>query len=172
MGKILKKVGVMLLALVLSMNMVVPAFAASTDVINQETKHEIQLDDPVQPDTLHLEWLYSTTKPSGVTYSTTATVTTGNTKLQQTLDSILVSILAGSLAAILPIPAQAPIVAGAIIGSLPTAFNGSTTLYYRVYTYQGSGAYQYFNKKCSVYYYYDKDMTQLASHAVYYAQKA
>jgi len=161
-----------MLAITMLFSLTVPAFAATTTESTIEQSIVTPIDDPADPDALHFEWLYSTTKPSGVTYSSTATVTTGSTKLQQTLDTILVGILAGSLTAVLPIPTQAQIVAGAILSSLPTAFNGSTTLYYRVYTYMGTGAYQYFNKKCVVYYYYDKDRTKFASSAVYYGQKA
>ncbi len=169
---LLKRLAVSMLAIIMLFSLTVPAFAATTTESSIEQSVVVAGDEPADPDALHFEWLYSTTKPSGATYSSTATVTTGNTKLQQTLGSILVSVLAGSLAAILPIPTQAQIVAGAILSSLPTAFNGSTTLYYRVYTYMGTGAYQYFNKKCVVYYYYDKDRTQFASSAVYYGQKA
>ena len=73
---------------------------------------------------------------------------------------------------VVPINSLARTLAGAILAALPVAFNGSTTLYYRVYTYMGTGAYQYFNKKCVVFYYYDKDRTQFASSATYYGQKA
>ena len=161
-----------MLAITMPFSLTAPAFAATTTESSIEQSVVVPGDESADPDALHFEWLYSTTKPSGATYSSTATVTTGNTKLQQTLGSIFVGVLAGSLTAILPIPTQAQIVAGAILSSLPTAFNGSTTLYYRVYTYMGTGAYQYFNKKCVVYYYYDKGRTQFASSAVYYGQKA
>ena len=176
MKTILKKITVILLAVVMVFNLTCHAFAANTPTLNTNQTIIVQsddpTDDPISPNSPRIEWLYSTTPPSGITYSSTPTISTGNTKLYQTLESILVGVLAGYLAYLLPIPTQAQIVAGAILSSLPTAYNGSTTLYYRMYTYMGSGAYQYYNKKCSVYYYYDADMTVFASHAIYYGQKS
>ncbi|MCI9080672.1 MAG: hypothetical protein HFH68_17505, partial [Lachnospiraceae bacterium] len=104
--------------------------------------------------------------------STYSNVKEGNTKLQQTMDNITIGILAGAFASILPIPTMAQVVAGAILSALPTAFNGSTTLYYRSYEYFAEGGLRTFNKKCEVYIYYDKEMTVLADCVVYYGSKA
>lgn len=164
----LKKTLSILLTIAMVLGMSVPAFATSpvTTVIS----YAVANPPAAEP---RLTWTFSETAPSYITYeSTYSSVKEGNTKLQQTLDNIGVGVLAGGLSSILPIPTMAQVVAGAILSALPTAFSGSTTLYYRSYEYLTTGGAKYFNKKCSVYIYYDKEMTVLADHVVYYGSKS
>lgn len=87
-----------------------------------------------------MSWVYSETPPEGVTYETEySKVEEENTKLKQALENFTVSLLAGGLAALLPVFTVAQIVAGAILGSIPTAFMGSTTLWYQYYEYPATG---------------------------------
>jgi len=114
---------------------------------------------------------YTETEPRGAEWETTAHISTGDNKLNNMLSSITVGLLASYLASILPISSQAQIVAGAILGGLPSLFADSSTLYYKIYTYSGvKGASSFYNK-FSVYIYYDKDRTVLADHVIYYGIK-
>lgn len=170
-----KKIVSLILTLVLIFPLATPAFATEFASENQGDKLNSNSVSSNNDDTLiepRMSWVYDTDPPPFVTFETTASsVKEGNTKLQQTLENIGVGILAGALVSVLPIPTAAQVVAGAILSALPAAFNGSTTLYYRSYEYLATGGLASFNKKCSVYFYYDEEMTVLADHVVYYASK-
>lgn len=127
---------------------------------------ETKVENTVEP---RFSWIYSQVPPNGVTFeSSYYNIKDGSTKLNQTLGNIAAGTLAGGLALLLPVPALAQTVAGSIIASLPTAYSGSTTLYYLCYEYHATGAMQTFYKKCVVYVYYDKNMSVLADKVTYY----
>lgn len=165
-----RKVVSALLSLLCIFCMTVPAFATeiSPDK-NNTTRPEFTQNLSQSSPERRMSWVYSDTPPSGITFETEySKVKEGNTKFQQALENFTVSLLAGSLAALLPVSTVAQIVAGAILGSIPTAFTGSTTLYYRYYEYPATAPLGGFYKKVSVYFYYDEDMTVSAGHGVYY----
>lgn len=114
--------------------------------------------------------VYVEDEPDVDGWSTDAYVTNGNTRFEDTLETIAVGTLAGILASVLPISERAKIVAGAVIGAVPTMFKDSHTLYYTKYQYNATGGgVNNFYKKYSVYFYYDKEKTVLAEHEVYYS---
>jgi len=131
-----KKIISLILTLTLLFSITTSVFAAENVSGNYIVNGSTIIDADSNSDDVtgesRMSWVYSTDPPPFVTYQTTASsVKEGNTKLQQTLGNIGVGILAGALTSILPIPTAAQVVAGAILSSLPTAFSGSTTLYYR-----------------------------------------
>lgn len=114
--------------------------------------------------------VYMEDEPDVDGWSTDAYVINGNTKLDDALEALTVGLLAGAISSVLPISEQAKIVAGAILGAVPTLFKDSHTLYYTKYQYSATGGgINNFYKKYSVYFYYDKEKTVLASHEVYYS---
>lgn len=165
-----RKVISLLLSLVCIFSITAPAFATESspeknDATRQEFAQNLSQSSPER----RMSWVYSENPSSGVTYETEySVVKEGNTKLRQALENFTVSLLAGSLAALLPVSTVSQIVAGAILSSIPTAFKGSTTLYYRYYEYPATAPLAGFCKKVSVYFYYDEDMTVSAGHGVYY----
>lgn len=160
----MKKIFSLFMVVIVCFSMSTPIFASDTtaNLVDQE-------DTTITP---RFSWIYSETAPAYVTYESTATITTGNTKLSQALDSITVSLLATAIFSVVPVSALAKTVGASILAAIPLAYEGSTTLYYRTYTYLGEDGLQSFNKKCSVYYYYDEDMTDFAHHTTYYGMKA
>lgn len=114
--------------------------------------------------------IYLEDEPDVDGWSTDAYIENGNTKLSDTLEAITVGVLAGAIASVLPITERAKIVAGAIIGAVPTMFKDSHTLYYTEYVYNATGGgINNSYKKYSVYFYYDKEKTAFASYDVYYS---
>lgn len=163
---------ILLLCFILSLS--IPAFAAEcpseqNPSCNIFVEEDMGTNTNVEP---RFSWVYSEDAPSGITFeSTPSRVTEGNTKLSQAIENCTVSLLAGSIAMILPVNAVAQMVAGAIIGSIPVAYFGSTTLYYRVYVYPATGVLSSWYNKCVVYFYYDEAMTAFAESGTYYGMK-
>lgn len=163
---------ILLLCFILSLS--IPAFAAESPSeqnpsCNIFVEEDMGTNSNVEP---RFSWVYSEDAPYGITFeSTPSRVTEGNTKLSQAIETCTIGLLAGSIASILPISTAAQVVAGAILGSIPTAFFGSTTLYYRVYVYPATGAWSSWYNKCVVYFYYDEAMTAFAESAIYYGSK-
>lgn len=155
MKKKIKRILSAVLALSIMICSVAPSYAMETKVENT-----------IEP---RFSWIYSEVPPNGVTFeSSYYNIKDGNTKLSQTLENIAIGTLTGFIASFLPVNRLAQALAGSILGSLPAAYNGSTTLYYLCYEYQATGAMKTFYKKCVVYVYYDKNMTKLADKVTYY----
>lgn len=68
MMSLLKRLAVSMLAITMLFSLTAPAFAATTTESSIEQSVVVPGDESADPDALHFEWLYSTTKPSGATY--------------------------------------------------------------------------------------------------------
>lgn len=127
---------------------------------------ETKVENTIEP---RFSWIYSEVPPNGVTFeSSYYDIKDGSNKLNQTLGNIALGTLAGYLVSFLKVNVLAQAVAGSIISNLPSAYSGSDTLYYLCYEYHATGAMKTFYKKCVVYVYYDKNMTDLVEKVTYY----